>query len=68
MENNNDPDVSDGGKDSSRKLGGWEFYEKVLGSPKYVVGFSSFLIIIISVEQLIIFQKVHSFLKLFYLF
>ncbi|KAL5280806.1 DUS1L family protein [Megaselia abdita] len=35
--NNNDPDVPCGGKDNSRKLGGWEFYEKVLGSPKYVV-------------------------------
>lgn len=46
MEHNNDPDVSDGGKDSSsRKLGGWEFYEKVLGSPKYVVGFPSFLLL-----------------------
>lgn len=62
MENNNDADVPDGGKDNSRKLGGWEFYEKILGSPKYVVGFpflSFFSVILIQklVEQLIVFRN-----------
>lgn len=32
-----DSDVADE-KKYSRKLEGWEFYEKILGSPKHVVG------------------------------